>query len=174
MVRMQRLPAAAAVIVCLVGCPLSDVLLASDNGPGARDALPSLVASPQSASRPDTFWSVDVSSVEPLGASAATSAGPSPEMHLRSTFDEYRALAQRGRYRGRRGRWGNGAAEAALVIGTLASITGGALLVYANRPECSSTDRHAAGCGYGTRVVGGAVLAGGVISLAVGALTWRR
>jgi tetrahydromethanopterin S-methyltransferase subunit C len=60
-----------------------------------------------------------------------------------------------------------------VVLGAVASITGAALLVYANRPECR-TNELASGCGYGTKVVGGAVLSGGLVSLVVGALTWRR
>ena len=60
---------------------------------------------------------------------------------------------------------------AALMIGAAAAITGTAVLVYANRPECTFAP-YAGGCGYGTKVVGGAVLAGGVVGLFVGALTW--
>ena len=58
------------------------------------------------------------------------------------------------------------------MIGAVAAITGTAILLYANRPECE-TDRFAGGCGYGTKVVGGAVLSGGIVGLFVGALTWR-
>jgi uncharacterized membrane protein YjjB (DUF3815 family) len=61
---------------------------------------------------------------------------------------------------------------AALMLGAVAAITGTALLVYANRPECT-TNQLAGGCGYGTKVVGGAVLSGGVAGLFIGALTWR-
>jgi len=60
---------------------------------------------------------------------------------------------------------------AAIMIGAAAAITGTAVLVYANRPECTFAP-YAGGCGYGTKVVGGAVLAGGVVGLFVGALTW--
>jgi hypothetical protein len=60
---------------------------------------------------------------------------------------------------------------AAIMIGTVATITGAAILVYANRPECD-TRQYAGGCGYGTKVIGGAVLSGGMVSLVVGALTW--
>jgi len=83
-----------------------------------------------------------------------------------ASFAQYR--------RSRRGHgWHNGAAVAAVVVGAAASITGGALLVYANRPECG-TNPTAGGCSYGTKVVGGAVLAGGVVSMTAGALMWRR
>ena len=66
----------------------------------------------------------------------------------------------------------NDAAIVALTVGAIASITGAALLIYANRPDCGG-NRRATGCGYGTKVVGGAVLSGGLVGLAVGALTWR-
>jgi hypothetical protein len=77
---------------------------------------------------------------------------------------------QRGRGRGRGSR--NGSAQAEIILGAVAAIAGTALLVYANRPECSS-DQTASGCSYGTKVIGGAVLAGGIASLVTGAVTWR-
>ncbi len=66
----------------------------------------------------------------------------------------------------------NNGSIAAIMIGAAAAITGSAILIYANRPECS-VHLSAGGCGYGTKVVGGAVLAGGVVGLFVGALTWH-
>ena len=90
------------------------------------------------------------------------------------------AFAQRG-YRGR-GRTqggsssGSGVSAAAMLVGAAATITGAAILVYANRPDCRTTGgtySQLDGCGYGTKVVGGAVLTGGVVGIAVGALTWR-
>jgi hypothetical protein len=74
-------------------------------------------------------------------------------------------------YRGRPYRMGRDGSIAAIMIGAVATITGAALLVYANRPDCD-TNHFAAGCGYGTKVIGGAVLSGGVVGLFVGALTW--
>lgn len=72
-----------------------------------------------------------------------------------------------------RGRWGrSGGARAAIILGGVATVAGAAVLVYANRPECSA-NHAASGCSYGTKVVGGAVLAGGVVTIAAGALTWR-
>jgi hypothetical protein len=59
-----------------------------------------------------------------------------------------------------------------MVAGAAASITGAAVLVYANRPECGS-NQVASGCGYGTKVVGGAVLTAGIVALVAGALMWR-
>jgi hypothetical protein len=60
---------------------------------------------------------------------------------------------------------------AAIMIGSVIAITGAAILVYANRPECDY-NRFAGGCGYGTKVIGGAVLSGGIVGLVVGTLTW--
>jgi len=64
----------------------------------------------------------------------------------------------------------NGAITA-LMIGAVAAITGVAVLTYANRPECG-TNQLAGGCGYGTKVIGTAVLSGGIVGLFVGAVTW--
>ncbi|MGE5098543.1 MAG: hypothetical protein ACM3SX_01000 [Deltaproteobacteria bacterium] len=81
-------------------------------------------------------------------------------------------LAQR--YFGRSGRHGGrSTALTAIVLGSAAAITGGALLAYANRPECS-TNAGANGCGCGVKVVGGSVLAGGVGGVTIGALMWAR
>jgi hypothetical protein len=54
----------------------------------------------------------------------------------------------------------------------MAAIAGGALLIYANRPDCSA-NHAASGCGYGTKVTGGALLAGGLVSVTLGAVTWH-
>src|SRR4029077_11377490 len=75
-------------------------------------------------------------------------------------------------YQGRPYRINRDGSIAALMIGAVAAIAGTAVLVYANRPECT-TNQFAGGCGYGTKVVGGAVLSGGVVGLFIGALTWR-
>jgi uncharacterized membrane protein YjjB (DUF3815 family) len=66
---------------------------------------------------------------------------------------------------------GRNGSVAALMLGAAATIAGAAVLVYANRPECS-TNQFAGGCGYGTKVIGGAVLTGGAVGLFIGALTW--
>jgi hypothetical protein len=75
-------------------------------------------------------------------------------------------------YQGRPYRMSRDGSIAALMLGAVAAIAGTAVLVYANRPECT-TNQLAGGCGYGTKVVGGAVLSGGVVGLFIGALTWR-
>lgn len=80
------------------------------------------------------------------------------------------SFAQRGW--GRRG-WGrHNGARAAIILGSAAAIAGAAVLVYANRPDCSA-NHAASGCGYGTKVTGGALVAGGVVTVALGAVTWR-
>jgi len=63
-------------------------------------------------------------------------------------------------------------ARAAIILGSMAAIAGGALLIYANRPDCSA-NHAASGCGYGTKVTGGALLAGGLVSVTLGAVTWH-
>ena len=83
--------------------------------------------------------------------------------------NESSMLAQR---RGFRGRGRNEGARTALVVGTLAAVAGAALLVYANRPECSGNPS-ANACGYGTKVTGSVVLGAGIVGLVVGALIWR-
>jgi hypothetical protein len=75
-------------------------------------------------------------------------------------------------YQGRPYKMNRDGSIAALMLGSIAAIAGTAVLVYANRPECT-TNQFAGGCGYGTKVVGGAVLSGGVVGLVIGALTWR-
>jgi hypothetical protein len=104
----------------------------------------------------------------PLGAASAPVG--------RSTFKfvpvESSSFAQRGGYYGGRGRGRRNGAAAAIVLGAVASIAGGAVLVYANRPECS-TNQTANGCGYGTKVIGGAVLSAGIVGIVVGAFMWR-
>jgi hypothetical protein len=66
----------------------------------------------------------------------------------------------------------NSGARTAIIVGSIAAIAGGALLVYANRPGCGAAPS-ATGCSYGTKVAGGAMLAGGALGITIGALTWR-
>jgi hypothetical protein len=109
-----------------------------------------------------------------LTANASLGAASAPVWRSTPEFVavESGSFAQRGGYRGR-GRGGrNGGPAAAIVLGAAASIAGTAVLVYANRPECNA-NLGASGCGYGTKVVGGAVLSAGIVGVMVGALTWR-
>ncbi|HWF85099.1 MAG TPA: hypothetical protein VG222_09640 [Vicinamibacterales bacterium] len=96
--------------------------------------------------------------------------GPIWRSALKFVPVESNAYEQRGRRRGRGGR--NDAAQTAIILGAVAAIAGTALLVYANRPDCS-TNPTASACGYGTKVVGTAVLSAGIVGLVVGAATWR-
>jgi hypothetical protein len=73
---------------------------------------------------------------------------------------------------GRRGRHRNEPGMAAMLLGATGAIAGTAVLVYANRPECSA-NANLGGCGYGTKVVGASVLSAGLVALMIGALTWR-
>ncbi|HKB13774.1 MAG TPA: hypothetical protein VKD69_24070 [Vicinamibacterales bacterium] len=146
-----------ALIVSLLAAPLCGTVHATEPGGAPADSRPAiLLSSPSALSRFVTPAAIDSldrphETVRPIGVNAS--------------HEE-----QRG-YGYRRGRGRRGAAAAALMIGAAAAITGTALLVYANRPECS-TNVAASGCGYGTKVVGGSVLAGGVIGVAVGAALW--
>jgi hypothetical protein len=148
MVRTHRLSTTTALIVCLMGTPWSGTLFAS------QEERPSNAA--------------------PLSAASVNTASEQPARLVFSDriFDsvEPEGVGQRG-YRGR-GNGRNGGAAAAIVIGAAASIAGGAVLVYANRPECSA-NHVATGCGYGSKVTGTAVLSAGLVSLIVGALSWR-
>jgi hypothetical protein len=104
-----------------------------------------------------------------LLANASLAQGPQRQFNLVPT----RASALAGQvYQGRPYRIGRNGSIAAIMIGAAATIAGTAILVYANRPDCT-INQFAGGCGYGTKVIGGSVVAGGVVGLFVGALTWR-
>ena len=168
MATTHPLATTVALIVCLVGTQLSGPLLASEEKPSSSAAPPSqavvtIASDAQGRTAADLSRSTDRSrftlSNEALRASTLTFAPIGSA-----------SFTQRG-YRGR-GRGGRNGAATAIVLGAVASIAGAAVLVYANRPECSS-NHSASGCGYGTKVIGGAVLSAGIVGLAVGSLTWR-
>ncbi|MEP7310797.1 MAG: hypothetical protein ABJA98_35310 [Acidobacteriota bacterium] len=167
MVRTHRLSTIGALMVCMVAAQWNGPLFASagEGIDGTRTAA------------------TDVSSVAPtfLESSRLTSSGAAIALGAKARshgiFDVPPAessifAAQIYRGQPRRLRRERDGSIAAIVIGAVASITGAAILVYANRPECSSHPV-ATGCGYGTKVVGGAVLSGGIVGLTIGALTWR-
>jgi hypothetical protein len=178
MLRAHRASTTAVLIVCLLGATSSEIFASESAG------LPSPSA--------DTITTAteDVSTISPTAAASEKplpvtteflrSLARSPLLPSTNTLTaqslalvrpESNVFAQRGY--GRRGYSGrNSGAAAAMFIGAAAAIAGTALLVYANRPECS-TRPTAGGCGYGTKVVGGAVLAGGAVGVVVGAATWR-
>jgi hypothetical protein len=184
MVRNHRVSTIGALIVCLVGPPCDISLFASDEGTSSE------ATSSQSAFNADPLSGR-------LQRALTTPGSPAPLAEsLRSTLNDailrsdaldqgsgmdawrrksnlasssFSGAAQFGRRGRRHGRHG---AAAAVAIGAAATIAGAAVLLYANRPECG-TNPNANACGYGTKVVGGAVLTGGVVGLVVGAATWR-
>ena len=139
----RRLSTIGAVIVCLIGVQLNATVFASE----------------------------DSSSFQAVAKALSKSAPPA---RTRLTLDpELATNASLGQvYRGRPYRSSrHSTAVAAFTIGTIAAIAGTALLVYANRPECS-TNPSAEGCGYGAKVIGTSVLVGGAAGLTIGAITW--
>jgi len=159
-----------ALVVCLAGAPIGGTAFASESTP-----LESTPTSPSAA--------ISGSDAQVLGRSSSTGLVARSRFTVRDEVLAARGLfdagaaslafEQRGHYRGRRSRWGdNRAAQTAIILGGVASIAGAAILVYANRPECR-TNQFANGCGYGSKVVGGAVLSGGLVSITLGAVTWK-
>jgi hypothetical protein len=165
MANTHRLSIVGVVIVCFVGVQGNATLFASENTSSLSETrnATSEEGAPAEASvlvLPSTERAPLKLDVEALAA------------NLSLTPLHSDALAGQV-YRGRPYRPGNNNGSiAALMIGTAAAITGAALLIYANRPECS-TNQFAGACGYGTKVIGGAVLTGGAVGLFVGALTWK-
>jgi hypothetical protein len=201
MARTHRVSTTATLIVCLVGSPWGGTLFATEEVRSSSDASASPSISngaleTQEATSTAAAITADPAAMEkdPLsGFTSDVSRSPFTLTDVRLTADapkgaataqawrgafnfvpvESGAFAQRGGYGGRGSGGGRNGAVAALLIGATASIAGAAILIYANRPECSTTNQMASGCGYGTRVIGGAVLTGGIVALAIGALTWR-
>ena len=185
MIRTHRSSTTVVLIVCFLGATSSEILFASDDVPSSGAGLVSLSADRLTTANEDaaTSSATAVSSDKQLPGTTEfvrSLAASSPHLwrddtliarSLAFTPDESSVFAQRG-YRGRGySRRHNGAA-AAMIIGAAAAIAGTAVLVYANRPECSTIPA-AGGCGYGTKVFGGALLAGGATGLVVGAAMWR-
>jgi hypothetical protein len=200
MVRPHYLSMTGAIIVCLVTIQGSGTLSASQDEraltgatasqPPANNALEAAMSTPggpppaipldEQASGADVS-SAPAPATEPARFSFDTgvlrtnpSLGPITQAAHRTInlapaqSDAFAAQV----YQGRPYRMGRDGSIAAIMIGAVASIAGAAVLVYANRPECE-TRQFMGGCGYGTKVVGGAVLSGGIAALFVGALTWR-
>jgi hypothetical protein len=141
----------------LVVAPLSGTLLASEPpSPSTRADQSAQTAKLLSAVRAPVRPSPFVVSDEVLMANT----------------DDVSAASQWGRHHGGHHHGHNDAAQVAIILGTIGAITGAALLVYANRPECNAFP-NAGGCGYGTKVTGGAILAGGIASITIGAVSWH-
>jgi hypothetical protein len=147
--RCNRTSTTAVVVVCLLGsqCTYATVF-ASDEDAAWGATRPA---------RPTVRVPLEMYPRLVIDSSRFTLADES------STFAQRRGFVGRGRNEG---------ARTAIVLGTLAAITGAALLVYANRPECSR-NASADACGYGTKVIGGAVLTAGVVGIVAGTISWR-
>jgi hypothetical protein len=200
MATVHRASMTAAVIVCFLGTQLSGTLFASDAGSSSAVPVSPLRTDAASDVRVPVSYGLahavaiggpsvettDVSSGSGLGSGHARlpfdalsvdevlgTVAPRGQRALEIApggFDRFGAQVYQGPpYPYRRRHDGS---IAAIMIGAAAAIAGTAVLVYANRPECA-TDRIAGGCGYGTKVIGTAVLSGGIVGLFVGALTWR-
>jgi len=147
--RSNRTSTIAVVLVCLLGTQgIYATVFASDGDAASGATLPA---------RPTVIVPLETHPRLVIDSSRFTLA------------DESSTFAQR---RGFFGRSRNEGARTAIVLGTLAAITGAALLVYANRPECSRTAA-ADACGYGTKVIGGAVLTAGAVGIVAGTISWR-
>ncbi|HUK34730.1 MAG TPA: hypothetical protein VLV86_12495 [Vicinamibacterales bacterium] len=185
MAKAHRLSMIGVVLVCFATAQGNVTLFASDEAHASTDAAasPLLTDNTTSQSRLSASGDAtdlassfapqierlhfpvgdDVLSVKPLlGAAPFTfHLDPSPSPALGAQI-----------YQGRPYKINRNGSIAALMIGAAATITGAAILVYANRPDCSINEFEG-GCGYGTKVIGGSVLAGGIVGLFLGALTWR-
>lgn len=148
--RSDRTSTTAVLLVCLLGAQwTAATVFASDE---------------ETAS--GTTWSAQPAPTAPLDFQARLVIDPS-----RFTLANQSSMFAQRRD-GFRGRGRNEGARTAIVVGTLAAVAGGALLVYANRPECSR-NASANACGYGTKVVGGAVLTAGAVGIVAGTISWR-
>ena len=163
MPKTRRFSGIVVLSVCLIGSGWSDTVFAASETP-ASQAVSSSAITNVSLTQPFAFSETSHLAIgqETLRAMAVPLDASQP--YASPVF------AQRGWYRG--GRRHNGAAQAEMILGAAAAITGAALLTYANRPECS-TNALAEGCSYGTKVVGTAVTAGGIVTFLTGAFSWR-
>ncbi len=169
MTRTHGLWTTGALIVCLLGTQWSGTLLAREGEPP-----PAAVVSITDRLAPTTERSSFPVSDDVASANQPIDPATGPIWRSALKFVPVESTAYEQRDRDRRGRGGrNDAAQAAVIIGAVAAIAGAAVLVYANRPDCS-TNQTASGCGYGTKVIGAAVLTGGIVSLVAGAAFWRR
>jgi hypothetical protein len=125
----------------------------------ASDELPSM---PPMTTAPLTLNGQSLALPLDVEFALAHTAAPTVPFARDATAQWYR--------RGGRGR--RHAAVTAIMLGAVGTIAGTAVLVYANRPDCG-TNPNLGGCGYGTKVVGGAVLAAGLVGIFTGALLWQ-
>ena len=162
MPNMRRLSGSVALSVCLIGSGWGDTVFADEPLAAAVVSLPAVNVSPtqQLSATSGSRLAIGEHTLQAMAVPERT-----------SRLLQSASLAQRRGYGGY-GRRRNGASQAEMILGAAAAITGAALLTYANRPECS-VNALADGCSYGTKVVGTAVTAGGIVTFLTGALTWR-
>jgi len=161
MVRTRR-AVTAVLVACLSGAPLSGTVAASEPAPPASPGNgPSIQVDRPTTTSHSPFVLSDEMLRRSLIESDAREAGVPAA-----------AYGQWG-YHGSRHHHGhdNGAAQAAIILGSAAAIAGTAVLIYANRPECDAFV-HSNDC-YGEKVAGGSLLAGGIVSLVLGASLWH-
>lgn len=188
----------AALMVSFVGLQTNTALFASDNESSSKEtlelqSLADTTSDTQVTTSTESAPTISISE-HPAGPAVSTSVPPmgysrftlpasfvdNPSVvgiangaHRTFAMAPTASSAFAGQiYQGRPYKINRDGSIAALMLGSIAAIAGTAVLVYANRPECT-TNQFAGGCGYGTKVVGGAVLSGGVVGLVIGALTWR-
>lgn len=159
MVTTRRAVTAAVLVACLVGAPLSGTVAASES---PRSASPESATHPPSSTRDRSSL---VFTDERLKQAFLDS----------DTHDDTGATAAYGQWGwhggGHHHHGHNGASQAAIILGSAAVIAGTGLLIYSNRPECD-VHVHSNEC-YGEKVFGGSLLAGGIVSLVIGAATWH-
>jgi hypothetical protein len=160
MVTTRRAATAAVLVACLTAAPLNGTVAASEPPSAPPASQSSFQGNPSSTATPSSFVFTD----EKLREALATSA-------TREDRVPAAAYGQWGGHGGGHHHHGhNGASQAAIIFGSAAVIAGTGLLIYSNRPECDHV--HSNDC-YGEKVFGGSLLAGGIVSLALGITTWH-
>ena len=161
----------APLTACIMVVQCTSTLLASSE-PAAAPTDTQLVSESERAATPTspglTYEGKPLIAFAPLPADEP----PAVTGSMLGAPVESRAFGQWGGRGYRRGRGRNTAAATAIFLGAVGTIAGTALLVYAGRPECGGNPE-LGGCGYGTKVLGGAVLSAGLVGGMGGALTWR-
>lgn len=162
MVTTRRAVTTAALIACLVAAPLGGTAAASEPAPPTPSPNDSsfLVASRAATAARSRFLFSDENLAQALVDSDVRGAD--------APAAEYGQWGWHGGGHHHHGH--NGASQAAIIFGSIATIAGTGLLIYSNRPECDHF--HSNEC-YGEKVFGGSLLAGGIVSLVVGMTTWH-
>jgi hypothetical protein len=159
----------AAVMLSLVSLQTNAALFAAEDESSSTETSAS---QPVADSTPQTQLTTLSTSLPQAGHLDLTLPASFVSTHPTFAITPTASSAFAGQiYQGRPYKLNHDGSIAALMIGAVAAIAGTAVLVYANRPECT-TNQLAGGCGYGTKVVGGAVVSAGVVGVVIGAITW--